>query len=165
LLGWLGKKWFNKKVIAVESLNRITIPSKAPKFLSKFCDEVWIPHKELEGNYNGKEKYIGFYHPFKDLIETMKELSIPKMEKRIVVGSVVKNEFEESIKGLNPISLLMRMKQTETLVTNAGVTAWEGAELCDKVIVYPLIPSSDNHQEEFAKWLSKRYKNVEVRNE
>jgi len=163
LLGLLGKKWFKKKVIAVESLNRVNVPSKAPKLLSKYCDGVWIPHKELKGNYNGKEKYIGFYHPFIEMINELK--GNKKIKDRLVVSSIAKNKLKKTFdKPLLPIELLEIMSKTRTLITNAGITAWEGAELCDRVIVYPLIPSAENHQEEFAKWLSKKYKNVEVKN-
>lgn len=161
-LGFFGKR-FGKKVIAVESLNRISKPSKAPLLLSKSCDEVWLPHKELLGKYKGaEEKYIGFYHPYTKLIKRLKKTK--KTKEEMIVSSIAKNKLaKKSLRGIPPEELLKEMAKTKTLITNAGITAWEGAELCKKVIVIPLKKSADNHQEEFAKWLKNKYKNVEVR--
>lgn len=160
-LGFFGKM-FGKKVIAVEVLNRIKNPSMAPLLLSRFCDEVWLPHKELIGRYKGaKEKYIGFYHPYVNLIKKLKNTK--KTKKELIISSTAKNKItKNSVKGVPPEKLLREMAKTKTLITNAGITAWEGAELCDKVIVLPLKKSAGNHQVEFAKWLAKTYKNVEV---
>lgn len=163
LLGFLGKRILKKRIIAVEALNRINKPSQSPLLLSKFCDEVWLPHKELVGRYQrAKEKYIGFYHPYKELIKKIKKDK--KTRKELVISSIAKNKITtKAINGLQPKEILKKMSKTKTLVTNAGITSWEGAELCEKVIVHPLKEAKDNHQVDFAKWLKKKYKNVEVR--
>jgi UDP-N-acetylglucosamine:LPS N-acetylglucosamine transferase len=159
-LGIWGKI-FAKKVITLEALNRVNIPSLSPRILSYICDEVWIPNKNLIGYYRGKEKYVGLIHPYKNSFDKFK--SKVKTNDLLIMpstGDNIKSKYQP--KNLDYEDLLRLMGKTKIVITRAGIASYEAANLADKVIC---IPDSREHQQSFARWLAKKYGNVEIKND
>lgn len=157
-VGFWGK-FFRKKVIALEALNRIDVPSKSPKILSYICDEVWIQNKKLMGHYRKKETYVGLIHPYKN--EFSKFRSNNKTNELLIIPSTG-DKIKSSYKPNNVVyeELLRLMGKTKVVITRAGISSYEAANLAEKVIC---VPDWREHQKSFAEWLAKKYSNVEIK--
>lgn len=146
------------EVIAVEAENRTKEPSLTPKVLSKLSNtRVWVSHDELLDKYDTddvKNKQIIQFRSFEE------HKSEEKDNELLIIPSSNDPELQEKYwKDISHDEFLDLMGKTETVVTRAGMTSYEAANLAEKVVVRPY---SHEHQENFAKWLSEEYDNVEV---
>jgi UDP-N-acetylglucosamine:LPS N-acetylglucosamine transferase len=147
---------FRSKVIAVESENRTQVPSMSPKILNFFGAEVWTSYDEILDKYP-KDNIVN-----KGLIKrrSYEEYRSEEKEGTLVIPSSTDEELMENYWEYRPHQeLLEDMGKTELVVTRAGMTAYEAANLAEKVIVRPY---DHIHQKNFAEWLNREYENVEV---
>lgn len=161
-IAFIGGLIFRKKIIAVEAKNRTQNPSKTPKMLSRLKNtEVWVSHDSMLDEYH-TDNVIN-----KNILESQdfeQYKSNEKTEKLLIVpSSGDKKEIKQKYGlGLPRNEFLSKLGKTEKVITRAGNTAYEAAKLSDKVIVVPY-PDPQNHQENFGKWLSQNFENVELK--
>jgi UDP-N-acetylglucosamine:LPS N-acetylglucosamine transferase len=145
------------EVIAVEAENRTKEPSMTPNALSRFGAKVWVSHNELLDKYHSdkvENRQIIQYRSFDE------HKSEDKDNKLMIIPSSNDPELQEKYwKDISHEEFLDLMGRTETVVTRAGMTSFEAANLAEKVIVRPY---QHEHQENFAEWLEAEYENVEV---
>ncbi|QKQ98766.1 hypothetical protein GKQ38_04545 [Candidatus Nanohaloarchaea archaeon] len=146
------------EVIAVEAENRTNQPSMTPKMLSRLSNtRVWVSHNQIMDKYPTEKvenKQIIQYRSFEN------HESEDKDNKLLVIPSSNDPELQEKYwKDISHSEFLDLMGRTEIVVTRAGMTSYEAANLAEKVVV---IPYDHSHQENFAHWLASEYRNVEV---
>jgi len=144
------------KVVAVESENRTQEPSISPRVLNFFGAEVWVSYDDILEKYP-KDNVVN-----KGLIQrrTYEEYKSEEKEGSLVIPSSTDEELmEKHWEHIPHEELLEKMGETETVVTRAGMTSYEAANLAEKVIIKPY---EHIHQENFAEWLEKEYENVEI---
>jgi UDP-N-acetylglucosamine:LPS N-acetylglucosamine transferase len=145
------------EVIAVEAENRTKEPSLTPSVLSRFGAKVWVSYDELLDKYHTEQvenKEIIQYRGFED------HKSNEKDNELLIIPSSNDPELQEKYwKDISHSDFLDLMGRTKTVVTRAGMTSYEAANLAEKVIVRPY---HHEHQENFAEWLEENYENVEV---
>lgn len=146
------------EVIAVEAENRTKEPSLTPKILSKLnSTRVWVSYDQLLDKYDTEKvenKQIIQYRSFKE------HKSEEKANELMIIPSSNDPELQEKYwKDISHDEFLDLVGRTETIVTRAGMTSYEAANLAEKVIVRPY---QHEHQENFAEWLGENYENVEV---
>lgn len=146
------------EVIAVEAENRTKEPSLTPKILSKLgSSRVWVSHDELLDKYDTDQvenKEIIQYRSFEE------HESDEKDNELLIIPSSNDPELQQKYwKDISHDEFMDLMGRTKTVVTRAGMTSFEAANLAEKVIVRPY---HHKHQENFAEWLEDNYENVEV---
>lgn len=144
-------------VIAVEAENRTKEPSMTPNLLSRFGSRVWVSYDELLDKYHTDEvenKQIIQYRNFEE------HYSEEKDNELLIIPSSSDPELQKKYwKDISHQEFLDLMGRTETVVTRAGMTSFEAANLAEKVIVRPY---KHEHQENFAEWLEENYESVQV---
>ena len=145
------------EVIAVEAENRTRDPSMTPNELSRFGAKVWVSHDSLLEKYHSdkvENKHIIQFRSFEEHKNNEKTNDV------LIIPSSNDPELQEKYwKDISHHEFLNLMGKTKTVVTRAGMTSFEAANLAGKVIVRPY---DHKHQENFAEWLEKEYENVEV---
>lgn len=145
------------EVIAVEAENRTQEPSMTPNMLSRFGAKVWVSYDELLDKYHTEDvenKEIIQYRSFEQHVSGDKDNEL------LIIPSSNDPELQEKYwKDVTHEEFLDLMGRTQTVVTRAGMTSFEAANLAEKVIVRPY---DHEHQENFAEWLESEYENVEV---
>jgi UDP-N-acetylglucosamine:LPS N-acetylglucosamine transferase len=145
------------EVITVEAENRTKEPSMTPKALSRFGAKVWVSHDDLLEKYHSdkvENKQIIQYRSFEE------HRSEEKFNDLLIIPSSNDPELQEKYwKDISHNEFLDLMGRTQTVVTRAGMTSFEAANLAEKVIVRPY---QHEHQKNFAEWLESEYDNVYV---
>ena len=143
--------------VAVEAENRTQEPSLTPRILNMLGATVWVSYDSLLDKYSNDDVENKEIIQFRSFEEHKSE---EKDNELLVIPSSNDPELQEEYwKDISHDEFLDLMGRTQTVVTRAGMTSYEAANLAEKVVV---VPYDHVHQENFADWLASEYENVEV---
>lgn len=156
-------KIFGRDMVALETSDRITVPSKSPKILNKLGARIWTSTEKIKEIYGENAECVGFMHPYVGEFEKIKRKDKTR-DYLIIPSSINENiEGENVVREMEHGELMEEIGKTKVVITRGGLSAWEAANLAEKVIVVPIKEAHENHQERFARWLKENFDNVEIR--
>lgn len=143
--------------VAVEAENRTQEPSMTPKMLNRFGATVWTSYDSMLEKYPTEKVENREIIQFRTFDQHFSE---EKDNELLIIPSSNDPKLQEKYwKDISHEEFMDLIGRTQTVVTRAGMTSYEAANLAEKVIV---VPYDHSHQRNFADWLEKEFENVEV---